>query len=335
MEGWKTLCVESTSWCARHIDALFAAIDASLVDGNTGDWCGVKSKASAAGYAICRFYDTASGRWFIYAYDTTSFGQAYFFINPFAKRNIVIEVPHEGFDIGTGREGSQIFKGLAARALIINKEHRCSDPDTSGCFLGYVADVCDNRYRESDVAHHLGNTFHLLHMRYTDMDPVTKFAQLHGFGTSNGYNVEIADGTTRDTASNSVSIVFANHLRSQIPAGDAALALACQEFPDGMPPSGRCATKNLQGRYTNNPTSGGCLSDASSYSGRFLHIEQAQTLRDENDNDGWYWADVMEALRLTWGDCNMNNGATDCTLGSAQTQYLTWSCSSVNTMNAK
>jgi hypothetical protein len=52
------------------LDALFTAIEASLADGATGDWCGVKTKASAAGYAIYRFYDTDSGRWFVYAYDT-------------------------------------------------------------------------------------------------------------------------------------------------------------------------------------------------------------------------------------------------------------------------
>jgi hypothetical protein len=104
------------------LDALFTAIEASLADGSTGDWCGVKTKASAAGYAINRFYDTESGRWFVCAYDTTPFGQAYFFINPFAKRNIVIEVPHEGFESGTKTQGARLFKALAARALVINMD---------------------------------------------------------------------------------------------------------------------------------------------------------------------------------------------------------------------
>src|SRR5262245_61677112 len=62
------------------LDALFAAIDASLIDGNTGDWCAVRTRAAAAGYNVTRFYDTSSGRWFVHGYDTSSFGQAYFFI---------------------------------------------------------------------------------------------------------------------------------------------------------------------------------------------------------------------------------------------------------------
>jgi hypothetical protein len=95
------------------LDALFTAIKASLADGATGNWCGVKTKAVDAGYAITRFYDTDSGRWFVYAYDTTQFGQAYIFINPFAKRNLVIEVPHEDFEAGTKTQGAHLFKARA------------------------------------------------------------------------------------------------------------------------------------------------------------------------------------------------------------------------------
>jgi hypothetical protein len=213
----------------RFLDALFTAIDASLADGATGDWCGVKTKASAADYAIYRFYDTASGRWFVYANDTTPFGQAYF--NPFAKRNIVIEVPHEGFESGTKTQGARLFKALAARALMINKEHRCSDPDTSAC--SGKTHVCGGRFRESDVAHHTANTFHLLHMRHTDMDPVTKFVQLHGFDASPGDMAEIGDGTTKDYAPDSVSVLFANNLDKYVPTPTAVDS--CQQYV-GTPP---------------------------------------------------------------------------------------------------
>jgi hypothetical protein len=313
-------------------DALFAAIDASLADGSTGDWCGVKSKASAAGYAIYRFYDTVSGRWFIYCYDTTSFGQAYFFINPFAKRNIIIEVPHEGLEGDTGKQGAQLFKALAARALIINKEHRCSDPDTSACALDLNPTVCDGRYRESDVAHHTANTFFLLHARYTDMDATTKFVQLHGFGSTTNDMVEIGDGTNNDFNSGSVSVAFANNLRRYVPTSGAVHS--CQQYV-GSPPSGQCGETNVEGRYTNQSSTAACPPAASTSNGRFLHVEQAPTLRDDSNGDGWYWGDIGDALLDTWPDCNMNNGATDCTLGPAQTQYSTLSCSGVTTMNVK
>jgi hypothetical protein len=303
------------------LDALFAAIEASLADGATGDWCGVKTQASAAGYAIARFYDTDSGRWFVYAYDTTPFGQAYFFINPFAKRNIVIEVPHEDFESGTKTQGARLFKALAARALLINKEHRCSDPETSPC--SGKTKVCDDRFRESDVAHHTANTFHLLHIRYTDMDLVTKFVQLHGFDASPNDMVEIGDGTTNDEAADSVSVLFANNLDKYVPKPKAVDS--CQQYVDD-PPSNLCGSSNVQARYTNNPDGDACLTFTSTYSARFLHIEQGEPLRDDDDSDGWDWSDIRDALLETWPDCNMNNGATDCSLGPQQTQYARLTC---------
>jgi hypothetical protein len=310
------------------LDALFTAIEASLADGATGDWCGVKTKASAAGYAIYRFYDTDSGRWFVYAYDTTPFGQAYFFINPFAKRNIVIEVPHEGFEFGTKTQGARLFKALAARALMINKEHRCSDPNSSPC--SGKTNVCGDRsdngdpFRESDVAHHTANTFHLLHMRYTDMDPVTKFVQLHGFNATASDMVEIGDGTTNDYAPDSVSVLFANNLGKYVPKP--AAVDSCQQYV-GAPPSGLCGSTNVQARYTNNPGGDACMTFTSTYSARFLHLEQGEPLRDDDSSDGWDWGDIRDALRDTWPDCNMNNGAIDCSLGSQQARDSTLTCS--------
>jgi hypothetical protein len=303
------------------LDALFTAIEASLADGATGDWCGVKTKASAADYAIYRFYDTESGRWFVYAYDTTPFGQAYFFINPSAKRNIVIEVPHEGFESGTKTQGVRLFKALAARALMINKEHRCSAPEASAC--SGETHVCGGRFLESDVAHHTANTFHLVHMRYTDMDPVTKFVQLHGFDASPSDMAEIGDGTTNDFAPDSVSVLFANNLDKYVPKPTAVDS--CQQYI-GDPPSGLCGSSNVQARYTNNPGGDACMTFTSTYSARFLHLEQGEPLRDDDHSDEWDWGDIRDALRDTWPDCNMNNGATDCSLGPQQIRYSTLTC---------
>mgnify|MGYP003288253456 CR=1 FL=1 len=306
------------------LDALFTAIEASLADGATGDWCGVKTQASVAGYAIVRFYDTDSGRWFVYAYDTTPFGQAYVFINPFAKRNLVIEVPHEDFESGTKTQGAHLFKALAARALLINKEHRCSDSAPSPC--SGATDVCggrNNPFREFDVAHHTANTFHLVHRRYTDRDLVTKFVQLHGFDALPGDMAEIGDGTTTDYAAESVSVLFAHNLGKYVPKP--AAVDSCQQYA-GDPPSGLCGSSNVQARYTNNPGGDACLTFTSTYSARFLHLEQGEPLRDDDDSDGWGWSDIRDALLETWPDCNMNNGATDCGLGSPQTQYSTLTC---------
>ena len=215
--GYGKLSSTRTTNFNSFLDSLFTAIADSLADGSTGDWCGVKMKASAAGYAVRRFYDTGTGRRLVYGYDTTSYGQSYFFINPFAKRNIVIEVPHEDLEYGTKVEGVRLFRALAARALIINKEHRCSDPDTSACATNQSTSVCGGRLRESDVAHHTANTFYLLHVRYTDTDSVTKFIQLHGMGGSSSDMVEVGDGSTSDYNTGSISVSFAESLDQYVP----------------------------------------------------------------------------------------------------------------------
>ena len=320
--GYGTLSASRTQKFQIFLDGLFTAIDDSLADGDTGDWCGVQAQATAAGYAVSRFRDSITGRWFVYGYDTTSFGQAYFFINPFAKRNIVIEVPHERYDLGTAAEGARIFTELAARALIINKEHRCSDPDATAC-TGSTGPCADNKpLRQSDVCHEDRNTFHVLHQHLSDVDGVTKFVQLHGFGGTSTDIAEIADGTTTDVNASSVSVLFASKLDTYVPSSSAVDS--CQEYA-GNPPSALCATNNVQGRYTNG-SADECTLGTTTLSNRFLHIEQAATLRDTDASDGYSSDDVRNAIRDTWPTCNMNNGATDCNLGAAQTDYSNLSC---------
>lgn len=316
------------------LDALFAAIDNSLIDGDTGDWCDVKVKAATAGYEVVRYYDTDSGRWFVHGRDRTRFGQSYFYINPFAKRNIVIEVPHEPYELGIAVQGAKIFKDLAARALIINKEDRCSDPDEAiRCDHGSTSACTDGKIRESDVSHNTDNTFHLLHVRFSNMDQGTKFVQFHGFRAEPGrQNAVVGDSSTTDVRAGSISNIFANHLRGRV--SSPSTVSSCQES-QGDPNPAFCGKTNAQGRYTNN---GDACVFTGAASGRFLHIEEVPSLRDDDESgDGMSWRDVSDALKLTWSNSYMNNGATDGTLGPRQTQYETLSCPSAppSTMSAK
>jgi hypothetical protein len=68
----------------------------------------------------------------------------------------------------------------------------------------------------------------------------------------------------------------------------------------------------------NGHDAGSCPSAANVSSGRFLHVAQAPTLRDDDNNDGWYWGDVRDALLATWPACNMNNGLYLATCASAE-----------------
>ena len=306
------------------LNSLFRAIDDSLADGDTGDWCGVIAGASAAGYAVQRVHDAGTGRWFVYGYDTTVHGQSYFLLNPFAKRNLVIEVPHAGFETETDRQGVRLFKALAARALIVNKEHRCSDQHGTTCDGSTTQ--CGGFFRESDVAHHPANTFMLLHEQLAS-DGRSRFVQLHGMDgrmTSSPRNVvQVGDGTLLGTNASSVSLTFASRLRQYVPTNHGVHA--CQA--PGTPPSPvLCGETNLQGRQTNAPTGDACTTGTRIMSGRFLHLEQHLSLRDGDDSDGFSWGDVRDALNDTWPACDMNNGSSDCMLGPAQTRFDALAC---------
>jgi hypothetical protein len=299
------------------LGALFEAVELALVDGTLPDWCGVSALALDAGYVLHRFRDAATGRWFLYGADTTAYGQAYFFVNPDARRNVVVESPHDPYDWATGKMGARVFLGLGARAFLLNKEHRCSDPDATPC--DGITSACDGTYRESDVAHHTANTFHLLHRHLSDQDPSARFVQLHGFQGSSTDMVEVGDGSSSKNDPASVALAFASALRNYVP--DPAAVFACQDS-DNQPPSKLCGGTNVQGRATNAPSAEECTTGTTQSSGRFLHIEHAKGLREDAPSGGWFWTQVRDALHDTWPDCK---DAT-CEIGPSQPNPVGCTC---------
>lgn len=299
--------------------ALMSAIE-QLQAGSDADWCDVLVAADDAGYELHRFFDTTVQRWFLYASDRTPYGQAYFVINPEPRRDLVIEAPHEPYDMNTAAEGAALFRQLAARALIINKEHRCSDPDATPC--DGTTGACGGFYRESDVAHHTANTFQLLHIWYSDASSSTRFAQLHGMNSSSSDRAEVNDGTYNRNNPASVSIAFVNNLRKYVP--NAQAVYSCQ---NGQTPQNLCGSTNVQGRYTNAPQNDVCTTGTTHHSGRFLHIEQGLTLRDDDESDGWSRGDIGNALVDTWPECSAGADGT-CQLGPAQAWTPACTCGS-------
>jgi hypothetical protein len=314
--GYGTLSANRTTRFTAMLEAMFATIDDNRDDGARGDWCAVQALADDAGYQLYRFRDTATGRWFVYGRDRTPYGQAYFFVNPYAKRNLVVEAPHDPYDANTGAQAARVFAVLAAQVVIINKEHRCSDPDPTPC--DGVTGACGGFYRESDVAHHTASTFHVLHAWLSDRDPGTRFVQLHGFTGGAADRAEISDGTRNDVDPGSIANVFAANLAARSPVPGAVHS--CQAAA-GDPPAGKCGSTNVQGRHTNDDAIDACTDGTTQSSGRFLHLEQDAKLRDADDTDGWSWQQIAEALHDTWPECS-----GDCTLGPRQTRYAGVAC---------
>ena len=130
----------------------------------TADWCATRVKAKAAGYNVRRLYDTASGRYFFYAYELSTAvprGQPYIYFNPVWRRNVVVANPHNFEDSNSDKAGINAFMKLSARAYIVNKASRCAATTYSGCDgTTKICGIIGEPYRESDVAHHESNYFH-------------------------------------------------------------------------------------------------------------------------------------------------------------------------------
>jgi hypothetical protein len=84
--GYVTLGSSRTAEFTTFLNGLFQALEDSLANGDRGDWCGVITQATAAGYGVRRYHDTATRRWFVYGFDTTVHGSDRFRRNTAACR---------------------------------------------------------------------------------------------------------------------------------------------------------------------------------------------------------------------------------------------------------
>lgn len=283
---------------------VFDAIDQTR-GGGSPDWCGVADMAAQAGYVVRRFFDEASSQWLVYAADPAGH-HAHVFINPMARRDLVVEAPHAGFETNTSLQAARILIGAGARVLLINGADRCSLNVDAQCSGEATTTVCGGTdvYRESDVPHAQMNAFHLTHRflenRARTTGGVTRFVQLHGMAGTATDKLEAADGSSDVDNPASPSVAFVSALRSL----NHDLVYSCQDA-SAPPPRGLCATRNVQGRYTNGSPDA-CSTSTAQSSGRFLHLEQDMDYRDD-DADGRSWTDIQQALIATWPECSLGS----------------------------
>jgi hypothetical protein len=192
-------------------------------------------------------------------------------------RNVIVEVPHPIFDKNTPEEGSDIFQGLAARALFIAGTHRCANPDTeSGCSGTTKACGGDSiPVRISDAPHFTGNFMYAGHSAALQLDPKPISLNLHG-NSSEPVDVTLSDGTL--FAGDRTDLV--QQLRRALKARSVKKVKSCNWPRDRLTAKNLCGTTNAQGRLSNGSPEP-CRMDATSASGLFLHIEQHQNIRDD------------------------------------------------------
>lgn len=192
-------------------------------------------------------------------------GWGAFMVNPNATREMSHQAPHTLADLNTENQSIGIFGGTDSRSWLMAGAHRQASNNSSSCQSSYFA---------SDAAHNVDNMFHATN------------AELMAFYGSNDWQAIQWHGMATDTCTTNA---FLSHGRDVNPsAGDKNLALKNSmlgyhptwnlETPDTS-----CtlnATDNTQGRLINGVAAGSvCGTAASSYNGRFLHIEQDPNYR--------------------------------------------------------
>jgi hypothetical protein len=224
-----------------------------------------------------------------------------------ALRELSHQAPHPISDSTTEAQAISIFKGTDSRSYLMSGAHRSANSGSSSC---------QSPYDPADAAHNTDNMFHA-----TNRELIAHYG-------ANDWTAIQWHGMAADTCPN--THVYPSHGRNVTPdAGDRIVTLRNNvlvyhpAWDVDLPGAGACslnATDNTQGRLINGVAAGSeCNTAATTYNGRFIHIEQDPTYRNP--------ADWLGPIRDTWptaAPAAPTNLAA--TAGNAQIN-LTWTAS--------
>ena len=197
------------------------------------------------------------------------FGLGAFIVSPNATREISHQAPHPISDLTTETQAVGVFKATRSRSFLMAGARRDASATTSSCQSSSVI---------SDVAHNVNNMFHATNEQILVSAPTTTVIQWHGMAATSCSGVD----------------VYLSHGRNVVPQSNdpiealrQALAAAQPTWSVATPGTNACSltgTTNTQGRLFNGVASGSvCSVAASSYTGRWLHIEQSPSFRRPSD----------------------------------------------------
>jgi hypothetical protein len=259
--------------------AFRAAAEAFLAE----DWSDASSLADAVDYDVVAFRDTATGETYygLLPEADNDDGRGFFFLRPRAgvQRRLVLEAAHAVEDNRTGVLGSEIFRASGARALLLSGSDRCASDEESGC----TGDTDCGNHRVSDAAHSVDTFFHIFHELASTEHADTRTLQIHGFkaeGTDPEFSV--SDGTeTKNGSDDYLPNAFYLNLQGRMAAVNPGLTRNGNSCNSSLPGQGefKCGTQNVQGRHLNG-SADACGTEASSASGRFVHLEMSNDLRE-------------------------------------------------------
>ena len=251
--------------------------------------CNFTLPASLTGIAQMRtFTDSGNGRSYCLLMETLDAnnngivdrGWGTFIVDANAVREVSHQAPHPISDSTTESQAIGIFKGTHSRSYVMAGAHRLANSGSSSC---------QSSYGPADAAHNVNNMFH-----------ATNAELMAHYGTNAWWAIQW-HGMAADTCGNVE--VYLSHGRNVAPLSSDKIseirAIVLGYHPTwrvDTPGTGSCslnATDNTQGRLMNGVDPGSvCGTAASSYNGRFIHIEQDPGFRTPSD---WI-ATIQEAF---------------------------------------
>ena len=242
--------------------------------------CGFSLPASLLGIArISNFSDSSNGRSYCVLMEVRDAngdgfvdrGWGTFVVYGAATRELSHQAPHPIADSTTELQAITIFKETESRSYLMAGAHRNANSTPS---------ACQSSYNEADAAHNTANMFHATNR------------ELMAFYGATAWNAIQWHGMAADTCPN--THVYASHGVNVLPTANDKitqlrdnLSVYHPLWDVDLPGAGACslnATDNTQGRLLNGVAAASvCGTAASSYSGRFIHVEQDPNYRNAGD----------------------------------------------------
>ena len=256
--------------------------------------CDFTLPASLSGIMQVRtFTDSANGRHYCVLTEVRDAngdgfvdrGWGTFIVNNDAMRELSHQAPHPISDSTTEMQAITIFKETDSRSYLMAGAHRDANAAHSTC----QSSTCQSSHKEADAAHNTANMFHATNQELINWYGATSWnaIQWHGMAADTCPSTDVYPSHGMDVtplATDTISVLRDNLLVHH-PTWDVDL-----------PGAGACilnATDNTQGRLINGvPAASVCCIPASSYNGRFIHIEQDPSFRNP-----WDW---INPVRDTW-----------------------------------
>jgi hypothetical protein len=256
--------------------------------------CDFTLPASLSGIMqITTFTDSANGRNYCVLMEvrdangngSVDRGWGTFIVNNGAMRELSHQAPHPISDSTTEIQAITIFKETDSRSYLMAGAHRDANPADSTC----QNSTCQSSHKEADAAHNTANMFHATNQELINWYGAASWnaIQWHGMEADTCPSTDVYPSHGMDVtplATDTISVLRDN------------LLVYNPTWDVDLPGAGACtlnATDNTQGRLINGVPAGSvCCTPASSYNGRFIHIEQDPSFRNPYD-----W---INPVRDTW-----------------------------------